>query len=354
MPLDTIYLTRHGLRLNWSIDLSTGTYHAHYPTPTGIPVDPTLTGPGVKQSHELASHVSSAEFKPKPCRIYSSPFYRCLQTIQPTVEALKELQEHEKKAHVDLTVRVENGLGEWFGSTSFFTHPSPASFGVLDPLFPALISPSYAAQVYPNPSGETISELHDRVATTLETIIADVDDEMREYERTHPEAAQESHAIIICAHAAPLIAMGRALTGNMPEDPSTEDFKVFTAGISMFRRRRSQSHDSPALSQRNNIHGGGKLTASGKTIPLWRGGSGVGGGWDCVVNGACGYLSNGAERGWYVIHFNAYILNSQLLTSCRYITRHFHGEEDFNSMPTSGIVEDSGSRDDASRTSTKL
>ncbi|KAM5501165.1 hypothetical protein McanMca71_005279 [Microsporum canis] len=344
MPLDTIYLTRHGLRLNWSIDLSTGTYHAHYPTPTGIPVDPTLTGPGVKQSHELASHVSSAEFKPKPCRIYSSPFYRCLQTIQPTVEALKELQEHEKKAHVDLTVRVENGLGvqkeielsrlyyrEWFGSTSFFTHPSPASFGVLDPLFPALISPSYAAQVYPNPSGETISELHDRVATTLETIIADVDDEMREYERTHPEAAQESHAIIICAHAAPLIAMGRALTGNMPEDPSTEDFKVFTAGISMFRRRRSQSHDSPALSQRNNIHGGGKLTASGKTIPLWRGGSGVGGGWDCVVNGACGYLSNGAERGW-----------------------HFHGEEDFNSMPTSGIVEDSGSRDDASRTSTKL
>ncbi|EZF30320.1 hypothetical protein H109_00277 [Trichophyton interdigitale MR816] len=317
MPLDTIYLTRHGLRLNWSIDLSTGIYHAHYPTPTGIPVDPTLTGPGVRQSHELASYVSSAEFQPKPCRVYSSPFYRCLQTIQPTVEALRGF---EQKGNADLRVRVENGLGEWFGYSSFFTHPSPASIKDLDPLFPSLIDPSYTAHVYPNPSGETIAQLHDRVATALDAIIADVDREIQEYERTHPGKARESHAIIICGHAAPLIAMGRALTGNMPEDSSTDDFKVYTAGMSTFKRRAlgSRSRDESS-------------TAPGRVVPSWRGGNGVGGGWDCVVNGECRYLSNGAERGW-----------------------HFHGEEDFNSMPSSGVVEDSGSRDDIPRVATKL
>ncbi|KAK2873521.1 hypothetical protein FQN49_002299 [Arthroderma sp. PD_2] len=309
--------------------LSTGTYHAHYPTPTGIPVDPTLTGPGVKQSHELAAHVSSAEFKPKPCRIYCSPFYRCLQTIQPTVEALKDLQKHEKKGNVDLDVRMENGLGEWFGSSSFFTHPSPASFDLLEPLFPALISSSYTAHVRPSPSGETISQLHDRVATTLEAIIADVDSEIDEYERTHPEDVQESYAIIICAHAAPLIAMGRTLTGHMPDDSSTEDFKVFTAGLSTFRRR-NQSSDMPAPFRGSETHESNQ-TISGKRIPSWRGERGVGGGWDCVVNGECGFLSNGAERGW-----------------------HFHGEEDFNSMPTPIVVVDSGSKEDSSRSSTKL
>ncbi|EGE09175.1 phosphoglycerate mutase [Trichophyton equinum CBS 127.97] len=114
--------------------------------------------------------------------------------------------------------------------------------------------------------------------------------------------------------------MGRALTGNMPEDSSTDDFKVYTAGMSTFKRRAlgSRSRDESS-------------TAPGRVVPSWRGGNGVRGGWDCVVNGECRYLSNGAERGW-----------------------HFHGEEDFNSMPSSGVVEDSGSRDDIPRVATKL
>lgn len=152
MPLDTIYLTRHGVsppthhipppttspsplhhnevlriylqhRLNWTIDYKTGTYHAQFPTPTGNPADPTLTSHGVLQSHELAAHFTSDNVSPKPFRIYSSPFYRCLQTIQPTVEALKQQQQqvsttpstnNEPPAidtHADLTVRTEPGLG---------------------------------------------------------------------------------------------------------------------------------------------------------------------------------------------------------------------------------------------------
>lgn len=70
---------------------------------------------------ELAAHIASPGFQPKPFRVYCSPFYRCLQTIQPTVEALKakqqqqQQQQHEESSDIDacadFDVRVENGIG---------------------------------------------------------------------------------------------------------------------------------------------------------------------------------------------------------------------------------------------------
>lgn len=98
--------------MNWTIDHTTGTYHSNFPTPTGNPADPTLTAHGVRQAQELAAHVASEGFAPKPWRVYCSPFYRCLQTIQPSVEALKERKRlSSEEDGVDLDVRVENGLG---------------------------------------------------------------------------------------------------------------------------------------------------------------------------------------------------------------------------------------------------
>lgn len=116
----TLTLLQH--RLNWTIDLRTGTYKSQFPTPTGNPADPTLTSYGVRQSHELAYHIASPEFHPKPFRIYSSPFYRCLQTIQPSVEELKRNHQQTKSTRsyagkgqiepeADFDVRLENGLG---------------------------------------------------------------------------------------------------------------------------------------------------------------------------------------------------------------------------------------------------
>lgn len=104
--------------MNWTIDYKTGTYRSNFPTPTGNPADPILTAHGVRQSEELAAHLTSPDFEPKPWRIYCSPFYRCLQTIKPAVEALKK-QEHERRkdthsdlgADLDFDVRIENGLG---------------------------------------------------------------------------------------------------------------------------------------------------------------------------------------------------------------------------------------------------
>ena len=107
--------------------------------------------------------------------------------------------------------------------------------------FPTLLHETpeskYTPLIHPSTRGETISQLHNRVAAALEGIIADVDAEIAELEANQAPEQRTSKAILICAHAASLIAMGRTLTGNMPEDSSTEDFFVFTAGMSTFKRR---------------------------------------------------------------------------------------------------------------------
>lgn len=133
------------------------------------------------------------------------------------------------------------------------------------------------------------------MATALEGIIADVDAEVAALEENIPADQRTSKSILICSHAAPLIAMGRALTGNMPDDTSVEDFFVFTAGLSTFRRRgnsrnRDESRDRSLLAD-------GTQFVRTRGVPGWEG-RGVGGGWDCVSNGDCSFLSGGAERGW--------------------------------------------------------
>lgn len=63
--------------------------------------------------------MAGPDFHPKPFRVYSSPFYRCLQTIQPSVEELKRKHQDKSSSNgrgsidvaADLDVRLENGLG---------------------------------------------------------------------------------------------------------------------------------------------------------------------------------------------------------------------------------------------------
>jgi transcription factor C subunit 7 len=72
-------------------------------TPTGIPTDPPLTAKGVEQSKELAEYLCNME--PPIERIYSSPFYRCLQTLKPTTDRL--FQEGKAKGQI----RIDRGVG---------------------------------------------------------------------------------------------------------------------------------------------------------------------------------------------------------------------------------------------------
>ncbi|KAJ5312130.1 hypothetical protein PENANT_c011G11040 [Penicillium antarcticum] len=332
MPLDTIYLTRHGHRLNWTIDFRTGTYKAQFPTPTGNPADPALTSHGVRQSHELAEHVAAPQFHPKPFRVYSSPFYRCLQTIQPSVEELKRISTQSGNSQLaDLNVRIENGLGEWFGATNFFDHPPHPTSKEMSTHFPTLIPESnvgnYKPLLIPSRRGETISQLHNRVATALQGIITDIDTEIVALEATLPPDQRTSQSVLICAHAAPLIAMGRALTGRMPDDSSEEDFNVFTAGLSTFKRRGNMTPAVEGSSYgpegESALAEGTRFVRASGDIPDWKNGNGVAGGWDCVSNGDCSFLSTGAERGW-----------------------HFNGEESFDTGPMAPASEPAPSKTD--------
>lgn len=106
-----------------------------------------------------------------------------------------------------------------------------------------------------------------------------------------------------------MIAIGRALTGIMPEDECAEDFNCFTCAFSKFARK-------PAVTETTNgssaptANGSGAdplLTTAQKWDPSnpdavpdinWRNGRGVQGGWTCEINGDCSFLENGEERGW--------------------------------------------------------
>ena len=98
-------------------------------------------------------------------------------------------------------------------------------------------------------------------------------------------------AILICTHAASLIAIGRALTGRMPESADDQDFNPYTCGLSKFTRK-----DIPGKGD----HTGIEEWKRGAGIPRvdWRAGKGIAGGWDCVLNGDCSHLKAGAERNW--------------------------------------------------------
>jgi transcription factor C subunit 7 len=198
-------------------------------------------------------------------RIYSSPFYRCLETINPLADLL------------DLPILCENGIGEWYGLARF-DHPSPAPPELLHSFFPR-VRTAYNPVIVPSTKGEPIAEIHDRVAYALARIIEACDEEWR----TEGKGVK---TVLLVGHAASNIAMGRALVG----DPNA-DVKTGTCSLSVYRRRSP----SPVVRA--------PLPVPSEETPIpetgWRGGRGVGGGWVQVLNGDCGFLTNGEERNWW-------------------------------------------------------
>lgn len=364
--------TLNQFRSNWSVNPSTGEYTASLSSPTGIPADPALTAHGVDQAKDLAAHLATVN--PPIEQVYSSPYYRCLQTVEPFVNPEQgssgdprqgQQQEEEEAADgkTKFRIRAETGLGEWYGSAPF-EHPRPAGLPVLKRLFPRSLDVDYRPIARPTGMGESIAELHDRVAATMEGIVAQCD-------------RDGTRAILICSHAATVIALGRVLTGDMPADVEVEDFRAFTCGLSVYRRReatvappstllkddgaggsgcaqdgllvqqqeqqeQTQKHhqqqqlqeqhalDPDGLSVGGSSGNNKNSMAAARTLvndhgrypsderkshadPMraggdpphgqakdWRGGVGVAGGWLCLVNSECGFLKGGEERGWYV------------------------------------------------------
>ncbi|OBR14113.1 Phosphoglycerate mutase [Colletotrichum higginsianum IMI 349063] len=281
MSLEVIYIARHGVvvvsgfisetdipttmeddalgapqfRSNWLVDPSTGSYTASIPSPTGIPADPELTAHGVDQAKELGAHLLTVE--PPIEAVYSSPYYRCLQTITPFVtlqkERLNRLQGQDVGRNADtdaITIRPEHGLCEWYGAAPF-EHPTPASSDVLKSMFPHL-NDTYRSAVFPARNGETIAQLHDRVAAGVQAIIEQCD-------------AEGKRAVVLCSHAASIIALGRVLTGVMPETIDAEDFRAFTCGLSMYRRKAPSSSGTQTSATPGRI----RIPTSSSGYRLW-------------------------------------------------------------------------------------
>lgn len=275
---------------------ASGNYSSYLKSPTGIATDPALTSHGVEQARELAAHLVNID--PPVERVYSSPYYRCLQTVEPFVSLWA--QSARPDAADKPAILGETGLSEWYGSASF-EHPTSATSDKLAELFPAF-DKSYSSAVAPSRNGESIAQLHDRVALTMDALVKRCD-----------EAGVR--AVLLCSHAATVIALGRVLTGSMPENVEAEDFRAFTCGLSVFRRRLAArcdggtAGDAPAASapgvrapapqtpaSPDNYSNNQADPSSGQVD--WKDGRGVGGGWLCEVNGDCSFLSGGEERGW--------------------------------------------------------
>ncbi|KAJ6446399.1 phosphoglycerate mutase family protein [Purpureocillium lavendulum] len=279
-------------------------------TPPRIPADPTLTSHGVKQSRELAEHLMTLD--PPIDAVYSSPFYRCLETLKPFVDLVADEarrpprdahgpterhpgeQHHPRRqegirplswtgANVASKIRPEHGIQEWFGSAPF-DHPRPATTAVLKSLFPAL-DETYQPAVVPSPRGETLAELQLRVAVALRAIIDRCD-------------ADGTRAVLLCTHAAVVIVLGRILTGQAPASVEDEDFYAYTCGLSVYDRQPGLARGERGL--RDRAPSPASLS-SASAVPVDAGSASFIGGWLCERNSDCSFLSGGAERGWYVV-----------------------------------------------------
>ncbi|KAK6438854.1 C6 zinc cluster transcription factor-like protein [Oleoguttula sp. CCFEE 5521] len=255
MVLKTILLTRHGFRANWFDEPAP----LH---PSGLePPDTPLSAHGLLQAQELSHFLTPQQ--PHITGIYSSPWYRCIQTVEPLASAL----------HVRII--PEPGLGEWYGLNRT-DDPTPATAAELQNFY-AGIEPEHQSLFVPAVTGESIEELYERSAYVLSRLIKQLDEDP-----SGPES------VVLCTHAASLVAFSRVLAGNVPSDPSTQDFIAYTACVTRFERQDAvpvKVLPKPVASSR-------KLQSD------WLNEHARGGRWRCVLNGYSGYLSSGRQRGW--------------------------------------------------------
>lgn len=239
MPLKSIYIARHGYRMNWLPP-------PHPPNPTGIDSDPPLAPHGVDQAKELGKYIGSLPEQDKPQFILSSPFYRCVETAEPVSEAL------------DIPICLERGVGEWY-KKSRDTVPEPADYERLNKFFPHLSNAEVwhrdnTLGVIPNLQGETEDEIIQRAKQFWQKVIPI-------FESKFPEV----ETILIISHAATKIALGMSLLGFD---------NVF------------QSIDDNGTTLRAGACSLDKYVREGTDK------------WNIVMNGNCSFLTQGEEMNW--------------------------------------------------------
>ncbi|KAG6813257.1 hypothetical protein H0H92_012671 [Tricholoma furcatifolium] len=145
------------------------------------------------QAQELRDYFLSLPPDERPTAIFSSPFYRCLQTTQPVASGL------------GLPIYVEHGLAEWFSPVVPGTglHPRPGSAESLKQYFPE-ISTEWSSVWYASRKGEDVAQVHDRTDGFLEAFAVALE---------HKFPGKRSR-ILLVSHAATVITLVRSLLGN--------------------------------------------------------------------------------------------------------------------------------------------
>ncbi|PKS10307.1 hypothetical protein jhhlp_002058 [Lomentospora prolificans] len=296
MSLETIYVVRHGFRCSYFVDPVSGVASTNVLSPTKIAADPPLTAHGIDQAQELGAYLMSLD--PPIEAVYSSPYYRCLQTISPFVslrnEQVGKSQGKGANSLKPLAIRSERGIGEFYGE-AHFDQPQPAPHSFLKTMFPVL-DDSFESGVVPAKKGESIEGLYDRVRAAVEKIV----------ERCDQEGIRSA---ILCSHAAVIIALGRVLTGNIPDKVEVQDFDTFTCGLSVFKRHTASPNSYSALGGGSDElpTGSTDCPAPSSNPPSASSPDGIDGtqrikrtgNWICKANSDCSFLTGGPERGWH-------------------------------------------------------
>ncbi|TCD71489.1 hypothetical protein EIP91_008869 [Steccherinum ochraceum] len=206
--VETIYIARHGYRLNWDT--------TSWKAVTGLPRDPPLAAFGETQAKELAAYFVSLPENERPTAIFSSPYYRCLQTSKPVSNAL------------GIPIFVEHGLSEWYSPVAPGTglHPRPVSPTALRAYF-SEIDDSWNPIYYPTRKGEDVDACHDRAGQCVRALVEDLKTRFPgKYER-----------ILLVSHAATIIALVRELAGDR-----TLPLRPGCCSLSKLDRKEAVSH----------------------------------------------------------------------------------------------------------------
>lgn len=247
MVVKTIYIARHGYRSNW---LPKGPYP---PPPTAVDSDVPLARHGIHQAKELAHYLLSLDNQPE--LIFSSPFYRCIQTSEPIADIL------------ELPIFIDRGIGEWYRPDRPII-PVPASLDVLENFFPGKINTKWESTIIPSDKGETEEDLYERCGKFWPLFIAKLEEEFPNVE-----------TILIVTHAASKAALGMNLLGfSNWREPLDEDGTIIRSG--------SCSLDKYELDTPSSIQEEDKDLSFEKRK------------WRMTMNGNAEFLSKGEEMNW--------------------------------------------------------
>lgn len=180
----SVYLVRHGHRLD-EVDKK------WYEKEKGNKYDPPLSDEGKEQAQKLAQRL-----KQEPVDwIFSSPYWRALQTAHPIAEAL------------DMPLYVENGVGEWLGKSMIPVEPDILPAFQRRDEFP-MLEFSHNPRVIPH-YPETVAQCFERLESAITQLLESYDGNL-----------------LIVGHGRTVTGIAHRLVGK-PES----SFKLNNAGI---------------------------------------------------------------------------------------------------------------------------